>query len=334
MPPKLSKTKNPSKSGKANDKAQKPVSSRENKYESTTCNAVLFTKFKIEDDKKRKEEAQDAFEKALRDDTLYDKDVSGKLVVGNQDGLFLAELAAEVQSVKYEIASQKDEFSRRLRKHEDEIASHKEEIASQKDEFSRRLRKHEDEIASHKEEIVSHKKEATRLGKDVIRLQVSSTKYMQLRNRYISTFKRDKLGLSNGTDKKIIKKGNDIAHGPNVITDAALYTSLNQRSDKDTFEKLYGLNPSLVSGLCHNPTIAALNTRAGIISSPDKVGSEKFNKLFNEFIDLLKESNEGRSSLENVSSKRLNRARSAFCACVKFEVCLVDPKLGGAAHLD
>ncbi|PUU77492.1 hypothetical protein B9Z19DRAFT_1128236 [Tuber borchii] len=320
MPPKPSKTKNPSKSGKASRKTQKSASSRENKYESTTCDAVLRTELKIGDNEEMKEEAKDALGQELQEKDFYNKALRGEHFVGGHCNHFLDGLAAEVWAVKIEMAlykdeisqclkkhedelashkeefaSQKDEFSRRLKKHEDEIASQKEEIVSQKDEFSRHLRKHEDEIASqnekiasHKEEIASQKAEVTRLRKDVYRLQVSSTKYMQLRDRYISTFKRDKLGPSNRTGKKIIKKGNNVfSHGPNAITDAALYTLLNQRSDIDPFEKLYGLNPAQVSGLHHSQTIIALNIHAGMISSKDKVGSEKFYKLFAEFIKLL-----------------------------------------------
>ena len=213
---------NLSKSGKANKKTRKSVSSRESTYESTTCNAVLLTESTIGDDKEIKEEAKDALGQALQEEDLYAEDV-------NKYGRFLAGLAAEVRAVKDELASLKDEIASL----KDETASHKDEIASHKDEISQYPKQHDDEI--------------TQLKDRVYNLEVSSKKYMQLRNRYISTFKRDKLCTSNSTDHAIIRNRSQVTHVPNAITDAALYTSLNQRSDTVTFEKLYGLDPAQVS---------------------------------------------------------------------------------------
>jgi len=329
MPPKPSKMENPSKSGKANRKTQKSVSSRENTYERTTCDAVLLAESKIGDDREMKEEAEDALEHVLREEALYVEDVRGELFIGNHRGLDLARVSAEVRAVKDEIASQNEELSRQNKNYEDML--------------SRQNKKHEDVLSQYEDKLSRYDKLVTQLRTQAYYFEVSSSKYMELRNRYISTFKRDKLGLSNCTDNKIIKKGNESAHGPNAILDAALYTVLKRRSDTETFETLYGLNPSLVSGLreyqlspslkigcltCsdHKPTIEALNTHAGIISSLDKVGSDKFYKLFAEFIKLLKESNCDKSSLEVVSSKCLKRACSTFVGCVKDEVHPVDLK--------
>lgn len=213
---------NLSKSGKANKKTRKSVSSRESTYESTTCNAVLLTESTIGDDKEIKGEAKDALGQALQEEDLYVEDVRGKHFVGR----FLARRAAEVRAVK------------------DELASLKDEIASLEDEISQYLKKHDDEISQY---LKQHDDEITQLKDRVYNLEVSSKKYMQLRNRYISTFKRDKLCTSTSTDHAIIRNGSQVTHVPNAITDAALYTSLNQRSDTVTFEKLYGLDPAQVS---------------------------------------------------------------------------------------
>jgi len=68
-----------------------------------------------------------------------------------------------------------------------------------------------------------------------------------MRNQFISTFKRDKLHTTSPLDYLIIWEGSLATHGSDAILDAALNTSLKQRSNIDIFEKLYGLTPAQVS---------------------------------------------------------------------------------------
>ena len=74
-----------------------------------------------------------------------------------------------------------------------------------------------------------------------------------------------------------------------------------------------------VSG--HQPTIDVLNTHAGVAASNHKVGSDKFYKLFAEFVRLFKESGEGYEEdfLERVPTD-VTRAYWAFLDCIKDEV--------------
>ena len=233
MPHEIAMMKNPGKSEKADKKTQKSVSSRKNKYESMTCRAVLSARSKVGEDEEMKEDAKDALGQALREEDLYVKDVRGELFVGNRGGLCLARTFAEVQAIK-------NELSRQNKKHEDEMALQKEEL-------SRQNKKHEDKN--------------TRLTTKVLSLAVSSKDHMQVRNRFISTFKRDKLKTANPSDYEIIWEGNLAAHGGDAILDAALYISLNKRSDIDTFEKLYGLTPVQVSRISEHQLSPSLKYR-------------------------------------------------------------------------
>lgn len=73
-------------------------------------------------------------------------------------------------------------------------------------------------------------------------LTLSLDAYKLLRNRFISTFKRDKLGNMNDADKRIIGVGNAWAHGGDVVVDAQLYEGTGGRRDFTAFEKLYGMS--------------------------------------------------------------------------------------------
>jgi len=80
-------------------------------------------------------------------------------------------------------------------------------------------------------------------------LALSLESYKLLRNRFISTFKRDKLGNATWDDLKIIAEGNGWAHGGDAVADAQLYKGATRRSDICDFELLYGLPPSIVADL-------------------------------------------------------------------------------------
>lgn len=57
----------------------------------------------------------------------------------------------------------------------------------------------------------------------VLTLRLSLREYRWVRNRFISTFKRDKLNNADGSDIKIIQEGNLTVHGGDAVVDARLY---------------------------------------------------------------------------------------------------------------
>ena len=82
--------------------------------------------------------------------------------------------------------------------------------------------------------------------KDVRSLTAFPSPYHHTRNRFLSTFKKDKLGRATVDDLRIIAQGNVKAEGGDAATDALLYEGTMGRKDFTTFEKLYGLHPAIV----------------------------------------------------------------------------------------
>ncbi|KAA8910106.1 hypothetical protein FN846DRAFT_759769, partial [Sphaerosporella brunnea] len=75
-------------------------------------------------------------------------------------------------------------------------------------------------------------------------LTSSLSAYKLQRNRFISTYKRGKLGSATAKDGKIIGAGNASVHGGDAI-DAMLYSSTDKdgRRDVDAYEQLYEMDP-------------------------------------------------------------------------------------------
>ncbi|KAA8893516.1 hypothetical protein FN846DRAFT_1025664 [Sphaerosporella brunnea] len=155
--------------------------------------------------------------------------------------------------------------------------------------------------------------------------------YKLLRHRFISAFKRDKLASATEADKRIIGAGNAWAHG-----DALLYTGTGGRTDVKAFQKLYGMSPwdvqmlkfeevSRLTYSAHKETITVLNTHAGVVASKHKTGSDKFYKLFAEFVNLFKESGEGyEQGYLDGNPTDVTHAYWAFVNCINDEVTRVE----------
>jgi len=264
----------------------------------------------------------------------------------NYGGLNLVKLAADVRAVQHELALYKKEVSRREQELEEKLSQHKQKL---EEELSPHKQKHEEEPSPHKQKheeerlnqkkiLKKHQEELSWNTNVLSYLTVSSKEYMQVRNRFISVFKRDKLHTMESSDYKIITNGNIAADNGDAFADAALYTSLNQRSDGDTFMTLYGLHPELVSSMskyrvfksigilwltCSEPTspaLKALNIHASIISSQTKVATERFYESFTHFIKLLKDYGYKQNLLKTEQSCDLVDAYMAFLQYAESEV--------------
>ena len=77
-------------------------------------------------------------------------------------------------------------------------------------------------------------------------LTCSLDAYKLLRNRFISTFKRDKWENATDRDRKIIGVENSWAHGGDAVVDAQLYQDLNGRREFSAFKKLHRFVPEIV----------------------------------------------------------------------------------------
>ncbi|KAF8246111.1 hypothetical protein K440DRAFT_500655, partial [Wilcoxina mikolae CBS 423.85] len=147
-------------------------------------------------------------------------------------------------------------------------------------------------------EIPSLKIKIGSLEDRVSSLTISLDAYKLLRNRFISTFKRDKLGKATDGDRKIIGVGNSWAHGGDAVVDAQLYQDLDGRRDYSAFKKLYGFLPETVQRITHKETIDVLNTHAAVIASKHKTGSDEFYKRFAKFVELFEKSDYDEGYLE------------------------------------
>lgn len=93
------------------------------------------------------------------------------------------------------------------------------------------------------------KQQFEHLQNQVHDLQKSVDGFRDLRNRFISNFKRDKLRNITDTDIQRIISGNQCAHSGNCKRDAELYEPPNARRDFDVYVALYGLNPFIVRSI-------------------------------------------------------------------------------------
>ncbi|KAF8241692.1 hypothetical protein K440DRAFT_677359 [Wilcoxina mikolae CBS 423.85] len=106
----------------------------------------------------------------------------------------------------------------------------------------------EEEVATQKEEIILLKIKVIWLEDRVSSLTMCLHAYKLLRNRFISTFKINKLANAIEVDRKIIAAGDGWAHGGDAVVDAQLHESETRDGghDFEAYEKLCGINPWIV----------------------------------------------------------------------------------------
>jgi len=146
---------------------------------------------------------------------------------------------------------------------------------------------------SFEKRIISLREHQASLEHRVQTLTLCEDSYKPLRNRFISTFKRDILGNATSTDLGIIGEGNQSAECGDAIADAALYTDGGERSDAKTYTSLYGLHPLIVSQIRHQETIDILNAHATTIACKEKTVSDEFHRRFAHFITVFTEHGDG-----------------------------------------
>lgn len=84
------------------------------------------------------------------------------------------------------------------------------------------------------------------LNSRITDLELSTQGFYKLRSRFLSTYKRDRLGTASSADYQTIGEGNVFAHAGNALRDAELYTR-GERTDFPTYKSLYGLHPGIVT---------------------------------------------------------------------------------------
>ncbi|RPA91450.1 hypothetical protein L873DRAFT_1714216 [Choiromyces venosus 120613-1] len=211
--------------------------------------AILVTKSKTGSEEEMKSEAKDV--PGLQEGELKVQKVRGEPFVGNHWGLDLASLEECIRALE-------------------EKTSALEESAS-----------------AHKLRQSALKDEVNLLWDDVFTLTLCVPEYSRVRNRFISTFKRDKLNNATESDIGSIQEGNIMAHEGDAAVDALLYEGLNGRRDPSAFKELYGMHPADVVKIRHKETIKILNIHAGVRADSHKTGTDEFYQRFAEFVQLF-----------------------------------------------
>ncbi|PWW73004.1 hypothetical protein C7212DRAFT_366233 [Tuber magnatum] len=245
--------------------------------------------------------------------------------------------AETVQELHMKMAANKDETVQELKK----LAARKAESTA---DLHAKMAVHKAETAEELQKLAAHEAETTKelhakmavhkAELDLIDSQQeerlryllrSDDCYKLVRNRYLSTFKRDYLQTCTKADLEIIANGDLTAHWGDAIIDSSLYTQPNGRTDVEVFQKLYGILPHNMEGIREDKTIYILNTHAGILSSISKKGSDKFSDAFAKFIKLFEISGFDESYLYGKDTE-VTRAYGAFVDCVLSEVKHVRPR--------
>ncbi|PUU79218.1 hypothetical protein B9Z19DRAFT_980355 [Tuber borchii] len=261
----------------------------------TECEAILATTIEIGEEEGMRKDARKTWKKAHKEDEVGIWAENMIVTVGNQRGL---QIASWLHTLKA-----KDIIS------EAKIASLQEELNSVKSEAQlgeRRVKVYQGQVNN---------------------LLESLDRYYLLRNRFISTFKRDKQHNATPGDHKIINSGNTWAHGGDVVADAKLYTTLtsaHRRTDAADFKHLYGFPPPVIEIITHRETIRVLNCHAEIKASRTKKASPLFYERFETFIDLFKKSNYDQTYLQDHRSA-LAIAYQRFWDAHKQEVVVEQP---------
>lgn len=171
--------------------------------------------------------------------------------LSQERGLHMAGLSNEMCILQHKVTSLESTVASLQRK----AASRKKRITFLEDRVSEvaslesTIASLEDTVASLQRKAALQEKKITFLEDCVSHLALSSEAHKRLRNRFISTFKRDKLLKETWEDHKMIEEGNRCAHGGDVVADAKLYKGTVRRGDECDFELLYGLPPSVVANL-------------------------------------------------------------------------------------
>ncbi|KAG0640066.1 hypothetical protein HOY80DRAFT_920646 [Tuber brumale] len=151
----------------------------------------------------------------------------------------------------------------------------------------------EEQLAFANQRIASLKLHNARLEDKVQSATIALEEQEKLRNRFISTFKRDKLHSDTPTDRETIREGNESAHGGDGISDAKLYTAQGMRQDHEVFEELYGLSPENLARIKNKKMIFALNMHATVRASKFKIATETYYRCFEKFVQQLKVTGNG-----------------------------------------
>ncbi|KAI9785674.1 MAG: hypothetical protein M1839_008691 [Geoglossum umbratile] len=116
-------------------------------------------------------------------------------------------------------------------------------------------------------------------------VKTASEGYLQIRQRFLDTFRRDILRAPS------IVAGNKAAHDGDAVTDASLYET-GVRHDASLLFKIYGLNADQILKLSQTgdyDSINIINARATLKSDKDKMVPEDIEEAWKDYVFKLEE---------------------------------------------
>jgi len=187
---------------------KQPVISDDQCYQSG-CNAILAATVEEGEDKDMVESSKDSLKAVIETDQIIVENIRDSRFVGNRHGLVFAE--ARIKA----------------------------------DELESRMATMEKELTVLTSQIHQQDSQILQQGSKIHDLEHSAANYREFRNRFISSYKRDKQNTADDIDTAWIVGGNHAAHFGNSKIDMTLYDEPNPRKDYDAFISLYGIHPAV-----------------------------------------------------------------------------------------
>lgn len=133
-----------------------------------------------------------------------------------------------------------------------------------------RLDRHDRELQDLRQNLGATQMRVTDLESELssVTLKQESDAYLNLRNRFFATFRKDILQNFLEIDRATISTGNNTALVDDFLTDASLFEK-NLRYDDDVLRLLYGLNRNIAASYQDQQEVAsALKLYAGVVADP------------------------------------------------------------------
>lgn len=93
---------------------------------------------------------------------------------------------------------------------------------------------------------MTHEDKIEELETKLSLVSLTSEGYLDIRNRFVSMFRRDRMNQRSAVDRQAITAENLFSHAGDVLADALLYEK-NMRIDQSTFTLLYGFTPLMIT---------------------------------------------------------------------------------------
>lgn len=220
--------------------------------------AIIAKPIKLQGDDEMISEARLVPQNASQQDRLQSENFRGNVFVGNEGGLRYADKTVQADSMEEQLLSVKQRLSN----------LEAERLVERDERFVER----------------------NRLLERIEVLEKSSSTLSEMRNRFLTFYKRDKMRKElDASDEAFIAAGNATAHGGNAKYDAKLYDG--GRKDYNVYTKIYGLHPAVVSTLHDETTILVLDQYASDTSSRFKEVTAAYEQAFQDFLRALIENN-------------------------------------------